>query len=98
MLGISEFFVALVACLLIVQFLKLQWAGRRLPPGPTPLPFIGNLWLLGFKLHPETLEKVNPHFDIFNYLLLSPHAVLQQLTSAKALQTGDAGSRLSDGP
>uniref|UniRef100_A0A8C0H5C5 Cytochrome P450 n=1 Tax=Chelonoidis abingdonii TaxID=106734 RepID=A0A8C0H5C5_CHEAB len=58
MWGLSEFFVALVAFLLIVQFLKLQWAGRRLPPGPTPLPFIGNWWLLGFKLHPEDLEKV----------------------------------------
>ncbi|CAM4597268.1 unnamed protein product [Lepidochelys olivacea] len=85
MLGISEFFVALVAFLLIVQFLKLQWVGRRLPPGPTPLPFIGNLWLLGFKLHPETLEKLAQiHGKIFTlWLGQSPVIVLHGFQAVK---------------
>lgn len=58
MLGIAEFFIALVVCLLILQFLKLQWMRTQLPPGPVPLPIIGNLWLLDFKLRRETLTKV----------------------------------------
>lgn len=58
MLGITEIFIALVACLLIFQFLKLQWMRTQLPPGPVPLPIIGNLWLLDFKLRRETLSKV----------------------------------------
>ncbi|XP_005292618.1 cytochrome P450 2J2-like isoform X1 [Chrysemys picta bellii] len=85
MLGISEFFVALVAFLLIVQFLKLQWAGRRLPSGPTPFPFIGNLWLLGFQLHPETLEKLAQiHGNIFTlWLGESPVIVLHGFQAVK---------------
>jgi len=63
MLGIVELFVALVASLLILQFLKLQWMRSQLPPGPVPLPIIGNLWLLDFKLRRETLAKV------FSYVL-----------------------------
>uniref|UniRef100_A0A669Q0W4 Cytochrome P450 family 2 subfamily J member 2 n=1 Tax=Phasianus colchicus TaxID=9054 RepID=A0A669Q0W4_PHACC len=58
MLGIVELFVALVSSLLILQFLKLQWMRSQLPPGPVPLPIIGNLWLLDFKLRRETLAKL----------------------------------------
>lgn len=58
MLGTAEVFIALVVCLLILQFLKLQWMRTQLPPGPVPLPIIGNLWMLDFRLRRETLTKV----------------------------------------
>uniref|UniRef100_A0A8C6JDD2 Uncharacterized protein n=1 Tax=Melopsittacus undulatus TaxID=13146 RepID=A0A8C6JDD2_MELUD len=54
----TEVFIALVVCLLILQFLKLQWMRTQLPPGPVPLPIIGNLWLLDFRLRRETLTEV----------------------------------------
>ncbi|XP_019358958.1 PREDICTED: cytochrome P450 2J2-like [Gavialis gangeticus] len=58
MWGILEISIALLVLLLIMLFLKLQWTCRWLPPGPTPLPIIGNLWLLDFKLQRETLVKL----------------------------------------
>ncbi|XP_074859932.1 cytochrome P450 2J4-like isoform X2 [Carettochelys insculpta] len=58
MLGISELLVALVTTLFIVQFLKLKWACSRLPPGPTPLPFIGALWMVDFAHPDETFTKI----------------------------------------
>uniref|UniRef100_A0A674JC39 Uncharacterized protein n=1 Tax=Terrapene triunguis TaxID=2587831 RepID=A0A674JC39_9SAUR len=58
MLTICETLIGLVVFLLIVQFLKLQWAHRRLPPGPTPFPILGSLWQLNFKVDHDSLNKV----------------------------------------
>ncbi|KAH1164986.1 hypothetical protein KIL84_022545 [Mauremys mutica] len=58
MLVISEFLVALLISLFVVQFLKLKWACSRLPPGPTPLPLIGTIWQMDFKRQHEILMKL----------------------------------------
>nr|XP_042699895.1 cytochrome P450 2C13, male-specific-like [Chrysemys picta bellii] len=58
MLVISEFLVALVISLFVVQFLKLKWACSRLPPGPTPLPLIGTMLQMDFKRQHENLIKL----------------------------------------
>uniref|UniRef100_A0A8C6ZAS5 Cytochrome P450 2J6-like n=1 Tax=Nothoprocta perdicaria TaxID=30464 RepID=A0A8C6ZAS5_NOTPE len=42
--------IVFVFCLFILQFLKLQWARKSLPPGPVPIPFFGNFPHVSFKL------------------------------------------------
>lgn len=70
MFTLNEILVALILSLLITQFLKLQWVSRRLPPGPTPLPLLGNLWLLNFRIHPDQLfEMANTYGNIFTVWL-----------------------------
>ncbi|XP_053312589.1 cytochrome P450 2J5-like [Spea bombifrons] len=55
---ILQFLLAFLVCLFITKYLKMKWAARSLPPGPSPLPLIGNLWTLSFHLHPLTLSKL----------------------------------------
>uniref|UniRef100_A0A8C0BFB0 Uncharacterized protein n=1 Tax=Buteo japonicus TaxID=224669 RepID=A0A8C0BFB0_9AVES len=87
MLGIAEFFIALVVCLLILQFLKLQQMRTQLPPGPAPLPVIGNLWLLDFKLHRETLTKLTNIYGNI-YTLWMGQTPMVVLNGYKAVKDG----------
>ncbi|XP_018425389.1 PREDICTED: cytochrome P450 2J2-like [Nanorana parkeri] len=54
---ISEIFFLFLVSMLMINYLKVLWTSRNLPPGPFPLPLIGNLWGLKFQLHPETLAQ-----------------------------------------
>uniref|UniRef100_A0A8U7MCF5 Uncharacterized protein n=1 Tax=Corvus moneduloides TaxID=1196302 RepID=A0A8U7MCF5_CORMO len=87
MLGITEIFIALVVCLLILQLLKLQWMRTQLPPGPVPLPIIGNLWLLDFKLRRETLSKLTNIYGNI-YTLWMGQTPLVVLNGYKAVKDG----------
>ncbi|XP_077682976.1 cytochrome P450 2J2-like [Eretmochelys imbricata] len=79
----------LVVLLLIVQFLKLQWARRRLPPGPTPFPILGSLWQLNFKADRDILNKMaEVHGNIFTlWLGHTPAIVLHGFQAVKASLT-----------
>uniref|UniRef100_A0A8C4VAR7 Uncharacterized protein n=1 Tax=Falco tinnunculus TaxID=100819 RepID=A0A8C4VAR7_FALTI len=66
MLTITQAFVVLIIFLLIVEFFKLQKARKQFPPGPAPLPLLGNLVHLKFQFHRDLLmELAKTHGNIY---------------------------------
>uniref|UniRef100_A0A8D1DYU7 Uncharacterized protein n=1 Tax=Sus scrofa TaxID=9823 RepID=A0A8D1DYU7_PIG len=60
LLGITTLaLMVCVTCLVFLSVWKKNHKRRRLPPGPTPLPIIGNLMQLNLKDIPASLSKVN---------------------------------------
>ncbi|XP_057223141.1 cytochrome P450 2K1-like isoform X2 [Malurus melanocephalus] len=66
MLSITQVFVVLIIFLLIVEFFRLKKVCKQFPPGPTPLPLLGNLVHLNFQFHRDLLmELAKTHGNIF---------------------------------
>ncbi|XP_078522650.1 cytochrome P450 2J4-like [Lissotriton helveticus] len=87
MLSITELLIALFLTLFIAHYFKLQWLRRRYPPGPTPLPIIGNLWTLKFVLHHEVLMQLAKTYGNVFTLWLGPKPVVV-LNGCQALRDG----------
>ncbi|XP_054838685.1 cytochrome P450 2J2-like [Eublepharis macularius] len=96
-LWLPELFLLFVISLQIFHFLKLQWTRRQLPPGPSPLPVIGNLWLLGFQLQGQELMKLaSTYGNIFTvWMGTNPMVVL---SGYKAVTEGIISEELSGRP
>uniref|UniRef100_A0A493TT80 Uncharacterized protein n=1 Tax=Anas platyrhynchos platyrhynchos TaxID=8840 RepID=A0A493TT80_ANAPP len=69
MLTVSVGLVFFAASLLFVEFLRLQWKRRQLPPGPTPYPLFGNLLQMNFRIHHDILKKVRILGQLNNRLI-----------------------------
>ncbi|XP_075453632.1 cytochrome P450 2J4-like [Ascaphus truei] len=85
MWSILELLLTLLGCLFIVKYLKIKWAARSLPPGPTPLPVIGNLWTLRFGLRPDTLRQLVKLYGNI-YTLWLGHTPLVMLNGCRTVR------------
>lgn len=57
-LGITVALLVWMATLMLISVWKQIYSSWKLPPGPFPLPIIGNLLQLDFKNVPKSLTKV----------------------------------------
>ncbi|KAG8455221.1 hypothetical protein GDO86_001421 [Hymenochirus boettgeri] len=84
---LQETLLALMFCIIFVKYLHMRWTARIFPPGPTPLPLIGNLLTIKFKLHPETLQKITKTYGNI-YTLWLGHTPLVVLNGCQTIKEG----------
>uniref|UniRef100_A0A4X2M6Y9 Cytochrome P450 family 2 subfamily J member 2 n=1 Tax=Vombatus ursinus TaxID=29139 RepID=A0A4X2M6Y9_VOMUR len=75
----------LATSLLLLRMLTFFLARNQFPPGPCPLPILGNLLQLNFQLHPEKLGQLaRKHGSVFTVWLGStPVVVLNGFQAVK---------------
>ncbi|KAM4695602.1 cytochrome P450 2G1-like [Rhinophrynus dorsalis] len=70
------FLIFLVSCILCFYTWDNMYRRRNLPPGPTPLPFIGNLLQLKTGRLLESLQEMNQKYGDVYTLYLGPRRVV----------------------
>ncbi|XP_066477668.1 cytochrome P450 2J2-like [Tiliqua scincoides] len=85
MFPVIPLFLGFIVFLFARHILNIHRARSKLPAGPAPLPVIGNLRLLGFQLHHETLLKIaSVYGDIYTlWLGHTPIIVLNGFQAVK---------------
>ncbi|KAM8967553.1 cytochrome P450 2D15-like [Pelodytes ibericus] len=72
LIGLAIFVFALV-----LDVVKHRRRRSCYPPGPSPLPFVGNIFLLDFNNFPDSLSKLRKQYgNIFSLQLFSEQAVV----------------------
>ncbi|XP_054838792.1 cytochrome P450 2J2-like [Eublepharis macularius] len=87
MLGLQGILIALLACLLILHFLKQLSSRRNYPPGPLRLPIIGSVWRLGFRLSKDLLIQMAKQYGNIYIIWLGSKPVIV-LSGFEAVKEG----------
>lgn len=75
-----------VAVFLFVWFVRrFRNAISKVPPGPTPLPILGNMWMFGFKLEFEKLIELSKTYGSV-YTLWMGHAPMMVVNGFHAVK------------
>ncbi|KAM5291902.1 LOW QUALITY PROTEIN: cytochrome P450 2J5-like [Ctenodactylus gundi] len=85
MLSLVSGLALLAGFFLLLKLGTFYYERTRLPPGPFPLPLLGNLWQLSFQLHPEMLlQLAQRHGSVFTlWLGPTPIVVLSGFPAVK---------------
>ncbi|XP_054839592.1 cytochrome P450 2J2-like isoform X2 [Eublepharis macularius] len=87
MLGLRAILIALLACLLILRFLKQLLSRRTYPPGPLRLPIIGSIWRLGFKPSKDLLIELAKQYGNIYTVWVGPVPIIV-LSGFEAVKEG----------
>ncbi|KAM5242827.1 cytochrome P450 2E1 [Hipposideros larvatus] len=75
-LSITVALLVWAACLLVISFWKQVYSSWRLPPGPFPLPIIGNVFQIDFNNIPKSLFKLAEQYGPVFTVYLGPYRVV----------------------